>query len=223
MRSNGDGHPGADGSRPTAMDEAVRSIEDALGIRSGFLDRLVLLDDWSFVAQLYPFIDACMTLLITRQLADVALGDPISKINLNDQRRGKLAFVQTLDLLSDAHITFVRQVAEVRNRFVHHISQIDMTLGGYINELPLAHRETFLQSVAALLDKEAVLRTAGLEAVEFVRQYPRFGVHIGTLDLVARIHMRIAVIKRRDARRSIADLSLEKTLATIRTDPANLL
>jgi hypothetical protein len=141
--------------------EAVQAVEDELELNAGFLDHLLYADDWSFIVKLHLLVDACVALILTKALASGDLEGLVSCLYLNDQRRGKLAFVKALKLLSPAHIAFVRQMTDVRNKFVHDISYADMTLASYIEGMTSEHRETFLKSVAAVLDENVVLAESG--------------------------------------------------------------
>jgi hypothetical protein len=130
----------ATSSKFSPMDEAVRAVEVQLGIHVGFLDRLLHEDDWSFVVKAHALIDAAVSFLVTRALNEPALSDVISRLRLNDDRTGKMAFVKRLNLLDQRHIRFMRRLSEMRNAFSHGIENVDNTVDEFLRSID--ERET---------------------------------------------------------------------------------
>ncbi len=121
-------------SYPTLGEEIAR-IERDLGIPEGFYDALMNEDDWSFVIKLHAFLDGSLTKLLTSHLARPELDAVFSRMELANQRTGKLAFARQLDLLSKTSIDYLLLLTELRNRYVHNIAQTGTKLSDNINTL----------------------------------------------------------------------------------------
>jgi hypothetical protein len=84
-------------------------------------------------------------------LGDPRLEEIISRLDVSDRQRGKLAFVKALDLLPEEERAFIQKLAELRNSLVHNIKNLDFNLKLYLEELDQAQRKAFKGPIISIL------------------------------------------------------------------------
>jgi hypothetical protein len=119
---------------PTVGQEISR-IEKDLGIAENYLERLIDEDDWSFVVKLHAYLDGALSRLLTTHLAQPNLLDVFARMDLANQRTGKLAFIIALNLLTKTSIEYVQILTELRNRYVHNVAIAGTKLSDNIDTL----------------------------------------------------------------------------------------
>src|SRR5438046_2327348 len=113
-------------------------IRDKVGIPGPLLNSLQfpdIGDDWSFIIKIHGVIEAALNHMILGKLREPKLSNIVSRLETNDQRTGKMAFVKTLDLLPERSRTFVRLISELRNQLVHDIRNFDFTFDNFLSGL----------------------------------------------------------------------------------------
>jgi hypothetical protein len=129
----------------------LRGCESELGLPDGFLDRLVLEDDWSLVIKAHALVEATITHLLTAAV-DVRLRKVFERLELSDRDKGKIVFAEALGLIGGAERRFIRQLSEVRNKLVHDVRQVSFTFDNYLQSLDKNQRSSFLDAVCGFLD-----------------------------------------------------------------------
>ena len=92
-------------------------------------------NDWSFIIKLHSLIEAAATQLLVVTLGKPELEDIISLLELSGQRTGKLAFFKSMNTLDSSSRRFIQSLSEIRNSFVHDVSNVDVTLEEYFFNL----------------------------------------------------------------------------------------
>ena len=122
----------------------VRQLEENLQLPVGFFESLVQEDDWSFIIKLHALMEAAVTHLLVEAIARPSLQDIFSRIDMSNKQTGKLAFADKLELLGKDVRRFIRTLSELRNEFVHDVSNVNVDLVAFIQGLP-AEREKGLR------------------------------------------------------------------------------
>ena len=117
------------------LDSFLTPLESELGLPSAFFRGLLDENDWSFVIKLHSLIEAAATRLLVVALDKPELEEIISHIELSGKTTGKLAFFKSLDLLDSKSIGFIRSLSEIRNKLVHDVSNVNITLEEYVESL----------------------------------------------------------------------------------------
>ena len=114
-------------------------LYETAGISKKLLDSLDRDDDWTFVIKMHGILETALNHLILNRLSLPTvvpkMADVISRLETNDRRTGKIAFIKAYDLLPDEACLFVRMLSEVRNRAVHDIKNFDLDLVKYLEGL----------------------------------------------------------------------------------------
>lgn len=119
-------------NRPTEPFEAVEELVKELGLPESFYAELLGEDDWSFIIKLHALMEAAVTGLIVAALGQKELHNLISRLELSNKTTGKMAFVKALSLLEDDYRRFISTLSQIRNHFVHDVSNVGMSLKEYI-------------------------------------------------------------------------------------------
>src|SRR5437588_5502094 len=75
------------------------------------------------------------------------LGDIISRLETNDRRTGKIAFIKAFELLPDDGITFIRKISELRNRLVHDVKNFNFNMGKFFIGLDKSQTEQWKRAL----------------------------------------------------------------------------
>jgi hypothetical protein len=119
----------------------VRQLEEDLELPTGFFEDLAHEDDWSFVIKLHALIEAALTHLLVETIARPSLHDIFSRIDTSNVQTGKLAFADKLGLVSTDVKRFIRTLSELRNSFVHDVSNVKVDLTSFVKRLPPGKRK----------------------------------------------------------------------------------
>jgi hypothetical protein len=124
----------------------VRQLEKDLGLPDGFFEDLAQEDDWSFVIKLHALIEAAVTHLLVESVAKPSLRNVFSQIALSDTRTGKLAFADNLGLVDRDVRRFIRTLSQLRNEFVHNVSNVNIDLADLLEQSPQKRKQEFARA-----------------------------------------------------------------------------
>ncbi len=159
----------------------LRLFETELELPQGFLDRLAVEDDWSFVIRAHALVEATITHLLSAAV-DPRLRDCFERLEVSNAEYGKMRFAGALELVSGAERKFVRVLSELRNRTVHDIRQVSFTFDGYLDAMDKNQRAAFVDALAGTADEGSereLFRT-------LVMKEPRIAVWAATMQVLSR-------------------------------------
>ncbi len=159
----------------------LRLFESELGLPDGFLDRLAMEDDWSFVIKTHALVEATITHLLSTAV-DPRLRELFERLELSNEEHGKMRFVVALELVSPEERKFVRTLSQLRNRTVHDVRQVSFRFSGYLERLDKNQRAAFVDAVAGTAEQ-------GIDRDTFttlVLQDPRIAVWAATMQVLGR-------------------------------------
>lgn len=113
-------------------DKGIVELERHIGVRSGFVRRLVREDDWSFVIKLHALFEAVCTHLLLYHFKEPNLADVFARLELSDKTAGKVAFLGKLELLNADNRRFIATLSELRNSLVHDVRNSEFSLGAMV-------------------------------------------------------------------------------------------
>jgi hypothetical protein len=112
-----------------------RWLKESVGISRRLLLSLGHDDDWTFVIKMHGIIEAALNHLLLTQFDNPELAEVVPKLETNNLRTGKMAFIKAYKLLPENACLFVKLFSEVRNRAVHDIKNFDLNLVAYLGGL----------------------------------------------------------------------------------------
>ncbi|MFH1258586.1 MAG: hypothetical protein ABII74_02015 [Elusimicrobiota bacterium] len=116
------------------LNERIEKLQEEIGLPMEFFWKLLKEDDWSFVIKLHALVEAIVNHLIIKKIGLSQLGKIIPKLQLNNDKSGRLAFLEALNLLNDDQRSFIKHLSEIRNDFVHDIKKVNLTLKSYFEQ-----------------------------------------------------------------------------------------
>ena len=164
----------------------IRDFEARLGVPSGFFERLLHEDDWSFLIKLHALVEAAATTVLTEALNRPELRDLLARAPLSDSEYGKLSMMKVLNIVSSPYRGFMRKLSELRNLAVHNVQNTSLRLLTLVEEAPKSKR-------AALADTLGVgLRCSTAERLKMLEENPRGLVWISALCLISMLSLHMA-------------------------------
>ncbi|MEP6503266.1 MAG: hypothetical protein ABJD97_08055 [Betaproteobacteria bacterium] len=150
------------------IQELLDALEANIGLAPGFYTRLKdeQPSDWAFVIQLQVLVEAALTHVIVKTLADERVFDHISRLGFMG-RGGKVELAMSLGAIDRESKAVCELLARIRNGFAHNLEHVGQTLQDYGDALPLDVKIDMLRKLAFLeAAEEQAVRLEGA---------PRFG------------------------------------------------
>jgi hypothetical protein len=118
-------------------------LEIKLGLEPGFFIKLTAEDDWSFVIKLHALLEAACTDLLLFHFKEPALAEIFARMELSDKARGKLRFLEQLELISKRNRRFISALSELRNSIVHDIKKHSFSLNNMVESFTQQQLKAF--------------------------------------------------------------------------------
>lgn len=131
-------------------DAYIRRMEGRIGVPEGTFHALRDDDnDWSFLIKLQAIVEAGIVRVVTRKIGAEELMPFVSRLAV-DGTTGKLKLALILGVMDEPQAKYVRQLANIRNRFAHSIENIAGSLGAYVAARPAEWRRDFARNCTGL-------------------------------------------------------------------------
>lgn len=157
----------------------IREFESQLGITTGFFERLLFEDDWTFLIKLHALIEAASTTLLVEALNKPELRDQFARTPLSDSEYGKLSLMKSLGIVSTPYRGFIRKLSELRNQSVHNIQYTNLNFKTLVMNTPKAKR-------AALADSLGVgMRGSTQDRLKLLEENPKGLIWVSALCLIS--------------------------------------
>jgi len=114
------------------MDNRIIDLEKNIGVPPGFVEALVNEDDWSFIIKLHALFEAACTHLLLFHFNEPGIAIVISRLELSDKAKGKLALLKGAELLGNDDRAFISKLSELRNSLVHDVTNTEYSLIGLV-------------------------------------------------------------------------------------------
>lgn len=164
----------------------VQPLEEQLGLKPGFFQRLRDEDDWSFVIKGHALIEAAVSDNVVKAIDKEELRQIFTKLDL----RNKLAFANALKLLDDEDKRFISELSDIRNLLVHNVTQVDFIFNDYISQLDKSQFDKLVASFGYIptrgnstkkIDKEEIAKS--------IRESPKEVIWYGLMILTAKLYL----------------------------------
>lgn len=167
------------------LSDQIPLLENKLGIKEGFFNKLSEEDDWAFIIKLHALIESAVSELLTSVFENEELKHTFSHLELSNKRTGKIAFIKALDLLDENDRRYIVSLSEVRNDLVHNISNVNYDLLDTVNKMNKSEFKTFYK-------RFNTLSTEPDENVEkLFRQDPVQAIWFGGMSVLGSIYLKI--------------------------------
>jgi hypothetical protein len=121
-------------SEASGFSDLVKRLEGDLGLPAGFFISLGAEGDWSFVIKTHALIEAALAHLIEKKLAEPDVSLYVGHLPIGG-RNGKVALALALKLIDSQAARFIDQISKIRNRCVHRVLDVNLSLVAYVKDL----------------------------------------------------------------------------------------
>lgn len=126
----------------TFVELAFERLSKELGIPKGFVVALYEeKDSWSFISKLAQLVEAVFTRAVVDALREPLIIDVIS--NLPQEVRINL--LRKMNIIDSDQKSMFKAIAEIRNQYIHDLSNVDVPLDVYIRNLEDGARKGFFK------------------------------------------------------------------------------
>jgi len=188
-------------------------LEERIGVPPNFLFYLGLdPDDWSFIIKLHAFFETACTQLIISVLGKNELKDIMSRLPM----RGKVIYMEKLNLLKKKARNYINKLSEIRNFFVHDITNISLKLNQYVESLDQRKLNGFIKAIGYnMKEKFSIIPGTIIEKDVFIKENPRLAIWMGANSVTFDIGSQMKVeIKEKELQKKEKDF-LNKVLITL--------
>ncbi|NJO66543.1 MAG: hypothetical protein HC832_03220 [Leptolyngbyaceae cyanobacterium RM1_405_57] len=174
-------------------------------------------------------IEASFTHLLVQHFNQPSLEKIFSLLALSDLRTGKLAFAKSLELVDTDIECFVRKMSEMRNAFVHNVTNVNIHikdfLAGFDKNKRKEYKTGFLfgykdkQNIQLRQNKDTydVKRIIQLFSVATFDEVPKLSIWFGSLVCLRQIYSHVILaqirVQKQDLNEQITTL-LENAIVT---------
>jgi hypothetical protein len=155
-------------------------MSETLGVPSDFFLRLGEDDDWAFVIKSHALLEASLNHLLIKRFGDDRLKDLVSTMDTSDRRRGKLGFIVAMELLPKAHTDFISLLSALRNKLVHHVTNLGFCFEAYFAKLDSNQRKNWSDSLTQLFNMGLTIELEGTGKVvdreQIIAHHPRLAI-----------------------------------------------
>lgn len=147
----------------------IHKVETQLGLPEQFCNKLLAEDDWSFVIKLHALLEAAISHLLVETLRQPRLRSVFSRMELSNFTTGKIAFAEKLELIDKDTKRFIQKISELRNSFVHNVTNVNKTLREYFDSLDQSAVQSFRTALSWGYKTES-------DAMQRAQKGPKFNV-----------------------------------------------
>lgn len=150
----------------------VKALEDRFNLPEGFIDSLINEDDWSLIIKAHALIESATSNMLTLYFGKNELWNIFSRLEMNNKKTGKLAFLSELNLLNNRQRGFISSLSELRNTVVHSVSNVNFSLVDYLKSSDSNRRTQYLKTLNLRL-KSISIAGRVVEGDNLILQFPK--------------------------------------------------
>ena len=188
------------------MEEIVLNLqkfEKELCVREGFYQSLIQEDDWSFVIKIHALFEAALTHSIstrvgtalrtisTKPFDESSISRQVGWLEMSGRRIGKATLARGMGLLNDKQMEFLWKLSELRNAFVHRVSNTETTLVQYVQSLDQNQRKNLFIAISSGLNERTLKRSLGdkISTISYAEAHIKEAIWISGLSFLrSQIH-----------------------------------
>jgi hypothetical protein len=169
--------------------EALNEIGRELRAPPGFLTSIIKESDWSLIVKLHALVESAVTYLLWKGLGRPELEPVFSRVELSNNKTGKLAFARELNLLQKHHRFFIRALSEARNFLVHNVAHVDFDISAYISQLGKGKQTEFVRAISCCLTGPIEIAGKSISSETFASDNPKWAIWFSSMALLSEIYV----------------------------------
>lgn len=173
------------------ISKEVSELEALLGLPSGFYLALLKEDDWSFVIKLSALFEAASGQAISAKLQHPEIETELSYLDQANPKYGKVTLMLKLNIISKEQSKFLTELAELRNKLVHNISEVNFDWGRYTSAFDKNKKKSFAKVFGHGIHDSFVVSGISLNRTDFTVENPKMAIWVTANEVLACLHLDI--------------------------------
>ena len=124
----------------------ARTLESELGLPENWITFIVAEDEWSFIIKSHALLESAANRALTEALGNPNLSDFVARLELSGVKTGKVALLVTLGHLDSDCKRFISKLSEIRNTFVHEVSNTNLNINEFLSNLNENDRKGYVKA-----------------------------------------------------------------------------
>ena len=167
--------------------QEITELELVLGIPEGLFYRLRDEDDWSFIIKVQALLELALAYLIQSELGRPELAKFLEQLSLNG-KSSKLTIIKALGLLDQSHYSYLKLLADLRNKVAHNIKYVGFNLSEYLKDKSDPQLREFVMT-AACLPSDTELKLTKKDRMVLLAK-PRTYLWYGAMDCLVVVYLK---------------------------------
>lgn len=170
------------------ISKEVSDLEVLLGLPGGFYSALLKEDDWSFVIKLSALFEAASGQALSAKLQHSEIETELSYLDQANPKYGKVTLMLKLNIITKEQSKFLTELAELRNKLVHNVSEVSFDWESYISNFDKNKKKSFAKVFGHGIHENFVINDIPLNRTEFTVENPKMAIWVTANEVLACLH-----------------------------------
>ena len=171
-----------------AMENDIKQLEDTIELPSGYYSNLLSEDDWSFIIKLSALFEAVTTEALSIKLGDSRITESLTYLEYANPKSGKIIFLEKLEVIKTEQLTFLKKLAELRNKLVHTISSTNFCFTNYVQSMDSNQKKAFVKTFGHGIKEEFKIDNNSISRTSCTLENPKIAIWVTAHEILACIH-----------------------------------
>lgn len=176
--------------------DSVKEFERKLSLPEGFYSKLLKEDDWSFTIKMSALFEAACTHALITKLNTPELEKSLSQLDQANSSYGKIKLLKCLNLIAPEQSDFLIKLANLRNNFVHNVSNVELTFDQLIEAMDDNQKKAFVKWVGHGIVEKATIQGETVSRSSMVLENPKLSIWITAAEVLACLYLEVDVAEK---------------------------
>ncbi len=176
--------------------DSVKEFESKLSLPDGFYNKLLQEDDWSFTIKMSALFEAACTHALITKLNTPELEKSLSQLDQANSSYGKIKLLKCLNLIEPEQSDFLMKLANLRNNFVHNVSNVELTFDQLIEAMDDNQKKAFVKWVGHGIVEKAIIQGETVTRSSMVLENPKLSIWITAAEVLACLYLEVDVAEK---------------------------
>lgn len=169
----------------------INDFEAKLNLPSGFYEKLLKEDDWSFVIKLSALFEAACTHLLSVRLRAPEIESALAHLEQGNSRCGKVVLLKQLGAITKEQAAILSTLATLRNELAHNIANVGFRFSSYIGGLNTDNKRNFVNKFGHGLVEKITVKDKTMSKEEFVFSNTKLAIWLTAAEVLACLYLEI--------------------------------
>jgi hypothetical protein len=169
----------------------ILEFERHLALPSGFYQKILVEDDWSFVVKLSALFEAASTHILIKRLDTPELADSFAELDYANSKFGRVTLLRKLGAITNEQSKFLLDLATLRNKLVHNIASVGFSFEKYIDSLDKQQQSAVVKSFGHGINDDVEVGDKTVSRRDFVLKNTRLALWLTAAEILACLYLEI--------------------------------